>query len=76
MKNALDFQQRKDNKINMEVNNMTEVQYGEYKDNKIISIPLGYYDKDGIEKTWSFGVRKAKAIVKYLGEIEEFAQEG
>jgi hypothetical protein len=39
----------------------------EYKGNPLIKIPVG---KDG--EAWGFGYTKAKAIVKYIKDIEKF----
>jgi len=46
-----------------------EVSYGESYGNKTIELPMGQY------KPFSFGATKAKLILIYLKEIEEFVQE-
>ncbi len=52
-----------------DINIPTEVQYSEYKGNKIIVLPNG--QKNG----FSFGLAKAKLIVKYFEEIKLFIKE-
>ncbi len=47
----------------------------EYKDHPVLSIPL----LDGKNKeghAFTFGRRKAEAIVKYIDDIKEFVEEG
>ncbi len=47
----------------------------EYKDHPVLSIPL----LDGKNKeghAFTFGKRKAQAIVRYIGAIKEFVKEG
>jgi len=46
-----------------------EVTYGESYGNEVIQLPMGNYDP------FSFGLTKAKLILIYLKEIEEFVQE-
>lgn len=48
-----------------------EVKIGEYKGSPVISLPL---TADG-RVLFTFGLTKAKAIVKYFDEIEKFIEE-
>lgn len=48
-----------------------KVEMSEYEGNKIIRIPLG----EDSEYKFSFGKRKAQAIVKYFEDIKKFAEE-
>ena len=43
-----------------------EVTFGEYKGNKIITLPIG--PRGG----FTFGLTKARAIIKYLDDIKAF----
>ena len=49
---------------------ISQPEVGDYKGNKTLSIPFG---KDG--EAFSFGVVKAKAIIKYYTEIVQFVAE-
>lgn len=53
---------------------MSKAVIGEYKGNPTISLPLGAMDSEGNEKVFTFGVRKAKAILEYIEEIKEFVE--
>jgi hypothetical protein len=48
-----------------------EVVKGEFKGSPVISIPLS---ADG-KFLFTFGVSKAKAIIKYIDEIKQFVEE-
>ena len=50
---------------------IANVEIGEYKGFKTISIPVG---KDN--EAFTFGSAKAKAILTYIREIEKFVNEG
>jgi len=50
---------------------MKRCQISEYKNNKILQIPLS---EDG-SRFFSFGIRKAKAILENISDIEEFVKE-
>jgi hypothetical protein len=47
------------------------VEYSDFKGNKIMSIPVGSQNEK-----FSFGKGKARAILKYIKEIERFAEDG
>jgi len=47
------------------------VEAGEYKGHKTLTLPLGNGDKRG----FSFGVKKAAAILAYVKDIELFVRE-
>jgi hypothetical protein len=53
-----------------QVQSIDGVQYGEFKGNKTISIPVGPQNE-----AFTFGKGKARAIMKYIKEIERFAEE-
>ncbi len=53
---------------------MSKAVIGEYKGNPTISLPLGTTDRDGNEKAFTFGVKKAKAILEHIEEIKEFVE--
>ena len=53
---------------------MPEVKKEEYKGHPLIAIPVGE-KKDGSPYYFSFGVRKAQAIVKYFDDIVQFVAE-
>ncbi len=42
-----------------------EVTYGDFKGNPIITLPIG-------QRGFTFGISKAKAIIKYFDEIKDF----
>ena len=48
-----------------------EVKLDEFKGNKIIRIPLS----EDSDYDFSFGKKKAQAIVKYFEDIKKFAEE-
>lgn len=50
-----------------------KVRYDEYEGKPTIVIPLGY-GRGGKEYDFSFGLRKAKAILEYLEEIKDFVK--
>jgi len=50
---------------------ISQVEIGEYKGFKTISIPFG---KDN--EAFTFGTAKAKAILTHIREIEKFVNEG
>ena len=55
---------------------LSKAEVYEYKGHPVISIPLpSYVDKEGVEKTqnFSFGIKKARAILEHIEEIREFA---
>lgn len=47
----------------------------EYKGNPTISLPLGSTDREGNEKMFTFGVKKAQAILEHLDEIRKFVED-
>lgn len=49
----------------------SEVTMGEFKGNPVISLPL---TADG-KYPFTFGLAKAKAILKYLDDIKKFVEE-
>jgi hypothetical protein len=49
---------------------ITEPEMGEFKGNGTLSIPVG---KEG--EAFTFGYMKAKAILKYVKDIEQFVAE-
>ena len=49
---------------------VTQPTIGEFKGNKTLSIPVGPENE-----AFSFGLTKAKAIVKYFAEIRQFVDE-
>jgi len=53
---------------------MSKAIIGEYKGNPTISLPLGGVDKEGNEKLFTFGVKKAKSILEHIEEIKEFVE--
>ena len=53
----------------IEIKNNSEVTFGEYKRHKTISLPL-----NGGDKTFTFGLSKAKSIIQYYEEIKKFAE--
>lgn len=60
--------------MNKERRTISEPERGEYKNHSVISLPLIDGDnKEGIPFT--FGMRKAEAIVKYIDEIREFVDD-
>lgn len=54
-----------------QVKSINGVEYGEFKGSKTISIPFGPNNEP-----FTFGKTKARAIMKYLKEIERFAEDG
>lgn len=57
------------------MNNTTEVEIGEYKGSPTITIHE--VDEEGKRKAYpfTFGVKKAKLIVKHIEDIEAFAED-
>ena len=54
--------------------NATTILYGKWMGQKTITIPLGIpMGFEGKLFTFTFGIKKAKRVVKYFKEIEEFA---
>lgn len=54
---------------------MSEVKIGEFKGNTIISLPLGSKNREGNEKMFTFGIKKAQAILEYIEEIKRFVED-
>lgn len=53
--------------------NTPEIQYGKWMSQKTITIPLGIpMGFEGKMFTFTFGIKKAKRVVKYFKEIENF----
>lgn len=47
----------------------------EFKGNPMLEIPYGKPEADGSQEAFSFGLAKARAIVKYMAEIQKFVQD-
>lgn len=50
---------------------MAKVEISEFKGHKVIVLPL---DEGGVMK-FTFGLSKAKAVVKYIDDIKSFVEE-
>ncbi|MBI5232872.1 MAG: hypothetical protein HY880_00805 [Deltaproteobacteria bacterium] len=53
---------------------MSKVTIGEFKGKPTISLPLGTVDKEGQERNFTFGVKKAQAILEYIEDIKKFVE--
>lgn len=56
---------------------MTEVIMEEWDGHPMIRLPFEPYEKDGreINGQFSFGIHKARLILKYIEDINKFVQE-
>jgi len=54
---------------------MSKAVIGEFKGNPTISLPIGTTDREGSEKMFTFGVKKAQAILEHIEDIKKFVED-